>query len=580
MGRARGQLWRTAAIAVTAGVVLTGCGGDDDEAVSDTSSVAGQHGSGEADAAGELTRGGTLVVGLEAESNAFEPGSAGPSGPSGRTVALTIFDPLVGRDDAGNFQPYLAESLEPNDDLTRWTLRLRPGVVFHDGTPLDAASLKWNFDTLHFAEGRANRGELVRFGLVGMEVVDDLTVEYVLDESNAAFPDLLWSDIGWPVSRVAYEADPEGFGSRPVGTGPFRFESWTHDDRLVVVRNDGYWMDGADGKALPYLDRIEFRPIPDEESRVNSLAAGDVDVVHTLRASSVRRLLDMVEDGGYEGNVSVGNTGSVTVLNTLRPPLDDVRIRLALSYANDQDAAAQVRGGLVPPSMGFFSPDSPWYSADVLPAYIGSGARDVDEARRLVQEYVEDPNRSDGRAPGDPVTVPYQCQPDPALMEAAQLIQQLYGEVGIELELEQLDQATMIQNVVGTADSDPPFSGDYTAACFRAGGEGDPLTVLQSFYGPVASTTGNYTNFTHPDIDAALEQLRTSADPETRYAAVEEITRITGEQAPLVWNVTSPATVAHAAAVGGIFEWTLPGGITGDGTSYAVARFHQAYVGE
>src|SRR5690606_4538361 len=110
------------------------------------------------------------------------------------------------------------------------------------------------------------------------------------------------------------------------------------------------------------------------------------------------------------------------------------------------------------------------------------------------------------------VTMPYVCQSDQALIQAAQLIQQLYGEVGIELDLIQIDQATMIQDVVGSADTDPPYAGDYTVACWRAGGEGDPLTVLQSFFGPVESTTGNSTNFTHPDIDAALEVLRSSSD--------------------------------------------------------------------
>src|SRR5690606_16784767 len=108
--------------------------------------------------------------------------------------------------------------------------------------------------------------------------------------------------------------------------------------------------------------------------------------------------------------------------------------------------------------------------------YPGVNGRDPERATELVEEYKNDPDRSDGKAPGDPVTIPYQCQPDPSLLQAAQLLQGLYDEIGITLELEQVDQATMVSNVVGGADNSPPFSGNFVTTCFRAGGgDGDPL---------------------------------------------------------------------------------------------------------
>ncbi|MBK5221440.1 MAG: ABC transporter substrate-binding protein [Acidimicrobiia bacterium] len=572
--------WRVLAVLALLGLFASACGGDDDpEAEGPEGSIeTGTEGTvAEVD---EITPGGKIIVGLESETNEWSPAS-GQFASGGWTVALTFYDPLITIDAEGEFKPFLAESMEPNEDLTEWTLTLREGVLFHDGTPLDAETLKWNFDTLHFADGVRNQGALKTAGVTGMEVVDDLTVKYVLSEPNAAFPDQLRSYAGLPVSQVAYEADPVGFSEHPVGTGPFVFQEWRRDDRLIVTKNENYWMKGADGQQLPYLDEIEFRPIPDDEARVNSLASDDIQVLQTLRGTSVKRVRALIDEGGFAGNLYVGNESSITVINTLVPPLDDVRIRRALAFANDQEAMATVRDddGLVPPSTGFFSSDSPWYSEDAVSEY--PAGPDPDAARALVEEYMNDAKRSDGKPVGDPVTINYQCQPDPSLLEGAQLLQGLWGDVGIELNLEQVDQSTMITNVVGSPDTETPYLGNFQLTCFRAGGgEGDPLTALQSFFGPVPTSSGNFTNFTSPEIDEALDTLRTRADFAERYAAVETISRIAAQNVPVVWNVGTPTMIGYRDDVVGIPDWTLPDGSMGQGTPGARARFHETFLAQ
>jgi peptide/nickel transport system substrate-binding protein len=159
------------------------------------------------------------------------------------------------RDEDGELQPYLAASLEANEDLTQYTLTLREGVTFHDGTPLNAEAIKSNFDNHLKADGSAAAGALRDVDSV--TVVDDLTLTYDLNRANAAFPDLLTGSIGWPFSPTAAEQLGEDFGSQPVGTGPFVFERYARDDAFVLVRNEDYWQEG-----LPYLDRITFRPSP------------------------------------------------------------------------------------------------------------------------------------------------------------------------------------------------------------------------------------------------------------------------------------------------------------------------------
>ncbi|MBJ7452044.1 MAG: hypothetical protein JHC71_08175, partial [Blastococcus sp.] len=218
---------------------------------------------------GDPVEGGEITVGLEAETNSWTPGE-GSFADSGTSVAFALYDPLMKRTAEGEIKPFLAESMEPNADFTTWTLTLRPDIQFHDGTPLNAEALKSNFDDYLIAPTSNVRNTLV--DVTALNVVDELSVEYVLKETNAAFPDVLTGSPGWPFSPTAAAANGPDAGANPVGTGPFTFVSWQRDSNLVLEKNEDYWQEG-----LPYLDKITFRPIPDEDTRLSSLQSGDID---------------------------------------------------------------------------------------------------------------------------------------------------------------------------------------------------------------------------------------------------------------------------------------------------------------
>ena len=470
-----GLLLRLFAVLAVLGLVAAACGGDDDDG--------GGSGGGttapdeERPDPGDPVYGGSITVGLEAETNSWLPGSANFANP-GINVALAIYDPMMRRDENGEHQPYLAQSLESNDDLTEWTLTLRDGVQFHDGTPLDADAVKTVFDDYIKADGSNLAGQVE--DVESLEVVDDLTVVYRLSQPNAAFGDVLAGAVGWVFSPTAAEAAGEDAGSRPVGTGPFVFGEWQRDNRLVLTKNENYWQEG-----LPYLDQIIFRPIPDEDTRIQSLASGDIDVIQSLRQSAIRQIRDISGVTSFE---HIGNNSGSAIFNTGRPPFDDVRVRQAIAYALNQDDLIEVLGGtgLTPPHTQYFSPDSPWFSEAAAAAW---PTNDPDEAARLLDEYTSDPNRSDGKAAGDPVTFQFDCPPDPSLIELSQVYQAQWGAVGIQVNLNQVEQATHVSQAI---------AGDFDAKCWRVGSQDDPYRVFSDAFGEGSPL--NFTRFTHPDI--------------------------------------------------------------------------------
>ncbi len=559
----RKPLWallRFLALLTAITLVAAACGGGDDDAAP---------GGDDEEEQGDPVMGGSVSMGLEAETNTWLPGKYAGSN-SGTIIQLSLFDPLVRRGDDGDIHPFLASSIEPNDDLTEWTVTLREGVQFHDGTPLNAEAMKYNFDVLLRAEDSNTKGTLDTFQVNSLEVIDELTFKYVLGEANAAFPDILDGTIGMPFSPTAHEADPEGAGDNPVGTGPFTFVSWQRDSQLVVKKNPNYWMEDEDGNQLPYLDQITFRPITDENTRFQDLLSGGIDAFHTLRQANVRDAQQAADQGQIEVSEFIGNNGGGSIFNTAMAPVDDVRVRQGLAWSLDQAALVDILGGtgITPPQSQYFSPDSPWYSEKVNEAWPGS---DPEKARELLDAYVNDPERSDGKAVGDPISVEFNCPPDPSLIELSQAYQQMWGDVGVEVDLNQVEQAAHIQNAI---------QDNYMINCWRMGGQDDPYTTLSVAFGDPATQNLNFTNYTDPIVDENLEVLRTETDFDTRYEAVEKIMMHFTEAVPNLWTGGTATTVGYLPKVKNVDGWKFPDGTKGEGVVSAVVTWGQVWVEE
>jgi peptide/nickel transport system substrate-binding protein len=516
-------------------LVLAACGGGGD------GDADGGGGDGEPgadvtiEAEGPPTTGGSLSYALEAESDGFDP-TENRWAISGTMIGLAVFDPLVAYDADSEPQPYLAESMTPNADHTQWTFKLRSGVTFSDGTPLTSEAVKRAMEAhLQSVLTKPTLAPLVR-----VETPDPLTAVFVMNTPWVAFPASLTGQTG-VVPAPSMLDDPDG-SRHPIGTGPFVQQEWIPDSRWVGTKNPNYWRTDDAGTQLPYLDEVVFRPIPDNQVRVRALQTGDVDMVQTSDPGSVEALrLDaaagssqLVQDRGE------GEEGFL-MLNTSKPPFDDLNARLAVAHAIDRQAYTDVATlGINPPADNLFTASSR-YRVDVdFPAY------DVAESQRYAQAY------SDAHG-GEPLRFTIGNTPPTGAVNTAEQIQQQLAAAGIQADVRYEEQSTFIASAV---------TGNYQANMWRQFGSPDPDFDSVWWYSANAEggLTLNIARHKDPRIDAALDKGRQNADPAVRKDAYAELQRLFAETVPYVWLDHSTWVVGASNDVRGITNGPLPDG--------------------
>lgn len=500
-------------------LVVAACGSSDDD---------GDGGGGDAAATattepeGDPVPGGSLVYGIEAESDGWNPTTNAWS-LSGQLIGLSVYDPLAAYDIDGEAQPYLAESFEHNDDYTEWTINLREGVTFHNGDPLDSEAVQVMLEG-HRASGLSAPA----FSPVtGVEPVDPLTVRVTMSMPWVVFPTVLTGQTGVVPHPSIIE---EGINDEPIGTGPFEFREWVPDSHWTGVKNDDYWRDG-----LPYLDQIEFRPLNEPVTRVDALRTRDVDVVHVGGQEDIDRLQEGIDDGDLRIWTDTGENeeGSI-MLNTSAPPFDDVRMRRALAYATDQESYNTILNqGLGEIATGPFTPTNPFSVETEYPTY------DLERARELVDEL---------KAEGKSVAFTLSNTPNSADRRQSEFLEQMYEEAGFEVDLEFLEFAQFITLAI---------SGDYQAMAWRQFSSPDPDGEHQWWH---SGSSLNFARLSDPEIDAALEAGRTEPDRAAREQAYADLQERMAEIVPFVWFNHVEWFIVADASVHDIPSGPLPDG--------------------
>lgn len=493
-------------------------GGDDGDDVAQTSDPE--------DEALEPQIGGKLVYGIDAESDGYNPQSK-RFAQAGHTVASSVFDTLVTWDKDGNIVPHLAESIEPNDDATVWTIKIHDGVVFHTGEPLTAQSVATILDAAR--TGLVTSAPLLN--VTKVEAIDGLTVQITMAVPWPNFPGILTTQAGY-IFDPAMLTDPDS-GARPVGTGPFEFESWDRENSFRVIRNPDYWRTDAFGNQLPYLEEIEFRILPDAAARDEALESGDIDLLYTLTSASILDLRENEELKVQEYNLGDEDLVSLQSDDVARDadgpggpspmrvsPFNNKHARLALAYATDQNAFREsVMLGVNPEATGPFAPGQLGYREDNgYPTY------DPDKAREELEAYTADTGQ-------DALRFTYTVADDVDNMGAAQSLVDTWSEVGIEATIFAIPQADLIVNAV---------IGNYEATDWRNWGQPDPdvdyVWWHSSSVRPLAEGLSlNIAHFKDAEIDAALETARSSTDEDERDQAYATVAARMGSEVPYLW---------------------------------------------
>ena len=515
----------------------------------------------------EVVMGGSVIMGLEAEATGLRPWEDACA-TGCYNIMRTIYDQLMEEQSSGGYGPYLAESLEVNADFTVWTMKLRPDIMFHNGTPLTSQTIVDMFPIQQ--AGAQSSAAIGTAKVTGVTAVDELTVDYTLSEPNSAFAAYLaGAPLGMPFDPAAAAADSAGYSINPIGTGPFVIKSRDIDNETVVERNPDYWRTDDAGNQLPYLDSISFRPIPDEGTRLDALLSGTVTAMQSLRQGTIRDARDA--GGDIELIEFQGNSTGGGMYNTVQAPYDDVRVRRGLNYMNNQEAVIEALGGtgISLPTTQWFSSDSPYWSQEAADAYT---AFDFEAGKASLQEYIDDPARSDGKAPGEKIDVELSCPPDPTLIAAMQVIEQVWaGSEQVNVTLSQFDQSTHINNAV---------SDTHKAHCWRWGGNGDPAGQVSPFVADPELSVANFPNFVDPEMQAWAAEASATDDFEVRKALYSQIMVRINETAILWYSGGTAVMVAHAPSIKGINSWTLPSGELGVGIPDAAVRWQEAFVSE
>lgn len=468
---------------------LTACGGG-------TTNTGGATTAPTADG-GSASAGTTLTIGSLYEHDGFDPLNPLSASANGERL-VPVFDTLLRVDTSGAAVGQLAEGMTSEDGLV-WTLTLRDGVTFTDGTPLDAEAVIYNVGR-HSAEDSPSSSKYLLSTVVSMEAPDATTVVFTLSSANFSFPYLFTSSgaVGLIGSPTALEADAEGFNRAPIGAGPYIVEEWVADDHVTMTANPDYFA------GEPAIKTLTYKVLPDPQSRENALVTGQIDIT-SISGDFTKVAADpnlTVQDGGSRGGLAL-------LPNTSAAPLDDDRVREAIQLAFDPKNSKAV----------LFGTSDVWDGVlGCVPFGAGDQCEpttvkpDLEKAKKLIAEYAAEGNAVD-----------IEILANTFLQTQAQYVDQVLKSIGMTSTIKTVSPGEHIPAL---------YSGEYQLGMWQ-------MVPFESFY-PLGYTifSGTARNvIKHDDaaFDAALEQGVNAATLDERNEGLRTVQTIWNDEAYVTW---------------------------------------------
>ena len=469
----------------------------------------------------------TLRIGLAEDPDILDPSLARTY--VGRIVFAALCDKLFDIDDKLNIVPQLALSHEASADGKEVTIKLRPGVKFQDGEPLDAEAAKFSLERHLTMQGSFRKPELA--SLDHVEVVDPLTIKLVLKTPFSPLIAQLTDRAGMMVSPKAAKAEGDKFGLHPVCAGPYKFVERVQQDRIVLDKFADYW-----NKDNVFIDRIVYLPIVDPTVRLANLKSGGLDLIERVLATDIKDVradpnltLSKANELGYQGiTLNIGNDKAKGALS------QSAKVRQALDLSIDREALNQVvfNGEFVPGNQ-WVSPDHPYYQK----AFPVPG-RDVEKAKALLKEAGVTP----------PVSVDFMVPKNPEVEATAQVIQSMAAEAGFDLKIRVTEFATSLKQAE---------AGEYQAYMLNWSGRIDPDGNSYIFLH--SNAPQNYSAWSNAEADKVLEDARLITDMAQRKALYEKLTRLVLQEEPILYIYHRGILIAHTKKLEGYKQ--MPDGL-------------------
>jgi len=462
----------------------------------------------------------TLRIGLQDDPDVLDPTRARTF--VGRIVFASLCDKLVDISPDLKFVPQLAEAWNTSDDGLTLTLTLRGGALYHDGTPIDAPSVKANLDRAMNLPDSNRKSELA--SVASVEAADARTVVLRLKQPDASLLSQLSDRAGMMLSPATFDKDP---GRMPVCSGPYKFKERVQNDRIVLEKFDRHW-----DHASYHFDQVVFTPMPDTTVRLNNLRSGGLDIIERVAPSDVKTVK---EDGNLRLAPVTGlgyQAISVNMANGARadnPLAKDKRVRQALDLAIDRDVINQVVGeGMYQPAYQPFPPAS--FAYDKSAERTG---RDVKGAQELLKQ-----------AGHERVKFELTFGNNTTMQQVFELVQAMGAEAGFDISLRPMEFAAL-QSALPR--------GDFEVGQTGWSGRVDPSGNIYQYITCQGSLNdGKYCN---ADMDRLMNEARSVADETRRRELYTQAMKIMQEDDPRIYLFYLPWIFGTQARVEGFVPY-------------------------
>lgn len=478
---------------------LAACGSSNNETTKSSDADGGGNANGKAS--------NSVTVGISQEIDSLDPHNAEYAGT--REVLFNLYDGLVKAEPNGDLEPAVASEYTVSDDAMSITFTLRDGVKFSDGTEVTAEDVKYSIE--RYADIQGSESAFSDFREVVINADGTITVN--LAKPNTEF-------IYELTCAVLPESNDAQINSNPIGTGPFKFESYTPGDSLVITKNEYYWKTG-----YPFLDSVTFKVVTNTNTAIMELNAGTLDIFQYLTADQAAT----VDSGNF--NILEGNVNYVQALflNNAKAPFDNVKVRQAMCYAVDRELINQmifegkshVIGTNMIPGL------SKYYNEDTESVY----AHDVQKAKELLAEA----GYPDGFS--FTITVPNNYAPHES---TAQIIVENLAEVGIKAEINLVEFTTWYSDVY--------VDRNYDATVVAVDGRLAPFSWFEK---NVSTGVNNFTNYSNAEFDEVYSKALAEIDLDKKVTYYRQLQEILTEDAASVYVQDPSNLVAVNSALEG-----------------------------